>query len=100
MRIMFEPGSSKYCSPYCRFFRCARNFLITKERKKICTLTNEECDPKNCQFATCAINKLIITEGICELWMEKHRRRKRILDITEIEDIPDEYDIRGYREYY
>ena len=96
---MFEPGSSKFCSPYCRFMRCARNMLIIKGKKRVCGLTSDACDPKTCQFTTCAINKLILPEGECGLWHEKHRRRKRLLDIMDVEDIPGGARIRGLEDY-
>jgi len=95
----FEPGSSEFCSPYCKYFRCARRALIIKGGKRICKLTGEECDPINCQFASCAINRLL-PDGRCGLYQEqklRSKKRERILDKIRIEDIDDfeEYMKKG-----
>ena len=94
---MFIPGQSKYCSPYCKYFRCQRKALIIRGNKRICALTNEECDPVSCQFASCAINKLILPDGICGLWLEKHKPKKKTIDISEIEDYSS-YKIKGEKD--
>jgi hypothetical protein len=91
---MFEPGRSKYCYPFCKFFRCQRRALIVRGNKRICGLTGDDCDPVHCQFALCGINKLVIPDGICGLWREKQRIRRSRLDISEIED-DTVYKIKG-----
>jgi len=97
---MFNPGQSKYCSPQCKFFRCQRKALIRRSDRRLCGLTQgDECKPRICQFASCAINKLVIPEGICGLWRERNRRRKVTIDISEIED-ESLYKVRGFKDLY
>ena len=96
---MFTPGQSKYCSPLCKFFRCQRRALVIKGRKRICGLTGDDCDPVTCQFAGCAINKLVIPQGICGLWNEKKRRRRITVDISEVED-DSIYRVKGLRDEF
>lgn len=97
-REMFEPGSRKYCSPYCKFFRCQRKALVIKGNRRYCALTGEECDPIHCQFASCAINKLVLPEGTCGLWLEKQRKRRRRIEISDIEDM--DYKIKGRKDLF
>ena len=87
----FEPGSTEFCSPFCKYFRCARKALLFKGDRRVCKLTNDDCDPLTCQFASCAINKLL-PDGRCGLYIErkaKQKRRERVLDKIRIEDIQD-----------
>ena len=61
MRMIPE---KKYCSPLCPFFRCAKKALKIINRKPMCLLTADECDPKNCNFVICLANKYL-PGGVC-----------------------------------
>jgi len=54
----------KHCSPKCRLFRCAKNAAIFRRNSVWCRLTEEECNVKNCTYATCVKRKLL-PGGIC-----------------------------------
>lgn len=73
--------------------------MIVKGKKRICGLTGDDCDPVTCQFAGCAINKLIIPQGICGLWSGKRRRRRIKVDISEVED-DSVYKVKGLRDEF
>ncbi|RLG62355.1 hypothetical protein DRN84_02125 [Candidatus Geothermarchaeota archaeon] len=95
MSIMrwIEPGSTEYCTPYCKYFRCVNRSILIRGGRRICKLTGENCEPRNCKFASCAINKLL-PDGKCGLYQERvsrMRRRERVIDRIRIEDIED-YD--------
>jgi hypothetical protein len=72
--------------------------LIFRGNKRLCGLTEgDDCDPLPCQFSSCAINKLILPNGICGIWQEKHKPKKRTIDISEVEDYSI-YKIKGARD--
>jgi len=94
--VVYPPQGVRYCSPDCPLFRCARKALKKVGRKYVCTLTGDECVPKNCNFASCAINKLL-PGGICG---KEIRRRTRPIRLEEESPSPTSFrgKVRGIRD--
>jgi hypothetical protein len=57
-------AETKYCSPKCSLFRCAKRAVIYRENKVWCSWTDEECNIANCSYATCARRQLL-PGGVC-----------------------------------
>lgn len=57
-------AETKYCSPKCRLFRCAKRAVIYQGNRVWCRWTDEECNIANCSYATCARRQLL-PGGIC-----------------------------------
>lgn len=61
---MDKPLEKKYCVPSCPLFKCAKKALRVINKKYMCILTMDECDPTKCNFVICLANKYL-PGGIC-----------------------------------
>ncbi|MEM2273434.1 MAG: hypothetical protein QXX56_04370 [Candidatus Bathyarchaeia archaeon] len=52
------------CSSKCNKFRCGKDFLVLRGKNPWCRLTDEPCNPVNCNYAICTIRRLL-PQGIC-----------------------------------
>lgn len=57
------PGVRK-CSSKCGKFKCGKGFLVFRGKNPWCRLTEELCNPINCNYAICTIRRLL-PQGIC-----------------------------------
>jgi len=64
LRFVYALAATKFCSSNCRFFKCGKRALIYRGRIPWCSWTNEECTPRNCQYAVCVKRKLL-PNGVC-----------------------------------
>ena len=63
----------KICFPQCRDFKCTKNALRRKGRTTWCSWTDEQCDPKNCNYAMC-YKRQLLDNGVCGLSIKRKTR--------------------------
>lgn len=100
MRLIdpYKDKKDPYCVSFCKFFRCQRKMLITRGNRRICGLTGDDCDPRNCVYASCVINRYIPNQGMCGLMI---KRKTRDLIPEKLVDMPENRfkgKIRGDKE--
>ncbi|MEM1586318.1 MAG: hypothetical protein QXX99_03290 [Candidatus Bathyarchaeia archaeon] len=57
-------SETKKCSSKCNKFRCGKGFLTFHGKSPWCRLTEEPCNPINCNYAMCMVRRLL-PQGIC-----------------------------------
>ena len=70
-------GEIKYCSPRCHIFKCAKNSAIYRGNDVWCRWTDEKCDVRNCNYATC-IKRRLLPKGICGETVKRKTAEKKI----------------------
>jgi len=83
----YKDKTDQYCTAFCKFFRCQRRALIIKRDRRICRLTGDDCNPRNCVYASCVINRYIPNQGLCGLMI---KRKTRDLTPEKLVELPED----------